>query len=147
MIDKSAWGPGKWQKEPDVWEDTHLGFSLMASRHPFNGCWRGYIKIPQGHLWYRMDKEEINARVHGGLTFSDSADDVWWVGFDCGHGYDFSPVYNRLPIAIRAPSIKDLPYRDLEYVKQECRRLAEQAAKDKADTTKWYNTIVKVGQP
>lgn len=58
--------------------------------------------------------------VHGGLTFSGPLRDEvgHWFGFDCAHAGDLSPGLNSL--------IDDGEYRDIEYVRAECRRLAEQ---------------------
>lgn len=66
---------------------------------------------------------------HGGLTYSGGGDsypaagDGWWFGFDCAHSGD----------GVIEPSEIDLMYprdgdevRSLEYVEQECERLAAQ---------------------
>jgi hypothetical protein len=59
--------------------------------------------------------------VHGSLTYSGEGvrgvekEGLWWFGFDTSHAGDFTPRYGT-----------DGEYRDLEYVKAETRRLAEQ---------------------
>ncbi len=47
-------------------------------------------------------------------------DRVWWFGFDCCHSGDFSPglTFTLFP--------NDTSYRDLNYVKEQCRNLAKQ---------------------
>jgi hypothetical protein len=47
MIDKSAWGQGPWQDEPDAldWRDERTGFACAMRRHPMNGTWCGHGKI------------------------------------------------------------------------------------------------------
>lgn len=63
------------------------------------GC--GYVLIPPGHPFYAMPYEEIPVKVHGGLTFSEYANDMDWeetqdedkkyvIGFDTAH-YKDSP--------------------------------------------------------
>lgn len=60
--------------------------------------------------------------VHGGLTFSGKLRGAagYWFGFDCAHAGDYSPYRGRW--------MDDETYRDIEYVRTECRRLAEQLA-------------------
>lgn len=85
--------------------------------------------------------------VHGGLTFAagcdgdpvagvchvaDDGDTVWWLGFDCGHGFDLVPGLVARGLAL-GYSIEDATfgsatYRDIEYVRGEVRSLAQQVA-------------------
>ena len=62
--------------------------------------------------------------AHGGITFADKIKDLdetkWWFGFDCAHNGDLSPYYSG--------SFRQGTYRDIEYVKAETNRLAEQLA-------------------
>ena len=49
------------------------------------GWGNGYVGVPKGHPWFGVHYDEIDANVHGMLTFSEM--DVfgagyWWVGFD-----------------------------------------------------------------
>src|ERR1700729_2514153 len=74
---------------------NHLGYEWTITTNNF-GCRCGYIRVPLGHPWHGVHYGDINAEVHGGLTFSDadtpcgkgSADDGYWVGFDCSHAWD-----------------------------------------------------------
>lgn len=128
-IDKlAAWGDGPWEHEPDKmqWQDEATGLPCMVLRN-FMGVWCGYVGVTEGHPWYQVEydgcpiscKEEdcdhrldMVLRVHGGLTFSSSCqevgpmekrichvpghgepDNVWWFGFDCGHAFDFIPEF------------------------------------------------------
>jgi hypothetical protein len=53
----------------------------------------GYLKVLPGHSWYGKGYYDIDADVHGGLTFAHAdkpceqiGDDAgWWLGFDCAH--------------------------------------------------------------
>lgn len=62
--------------------------------------------------------------VHGSLTFAGELRGVegHWFGFDCAHAGDLNPGYS-LPF-----TSDDDEYRDIEYVRAECRSLAEQLA-------------------
>lgn len=91
--DKSDWGDGAWQQEPDKvqWQDPATGLPCLIVRNYF-GAWCGYVGIAASHPWHAKQysdvvgacNEECNAednyhgghhissmiRVHGGLTFS-----------------------------------------------------------------------------
>ena len=60
--------------------------------------------------------------MHGGLTYAKDCllnSDIkgyWWLGFDCAHFGDYSP---ELPFSHGE-------YRNIEYVKEECKSLADQ---------------------
>lgn len=98
---------------------------------------------------YCEHTSESVLQVHGGITFSrfcqdgDEAenvchvpgpgepDRVFWFGFDCNHAFDYAPgmaVYLReAGVQAGVSPFGDI-YRDLEYVKAECARLAAQLA-------------------
>ena len=111
--DKSEWGDGPWQVEPDkmVWVDLATDLDCMIHRGN-SGALCGYVGVPKGHPWYRKGylNDEIVVNVHGGLTFSEACDpeatedhgichvpeegrphDIWWLGFDCAHAFDATP--------------------------------------------------------
>lgn len=79
------------------------GFTIPTRKdfHMF-GCGHsnGYIAVPKDHHWYGKDYKDIDADVHGGLTYSDQlndeirkiaigelpeTNDYWVVGFDTCH--------------------------------------------------------------
>ncbi len=143
-IDKSAWPRGPWDSEPDKkqWQDPATGLPCLIKRNEALGIYCGYVGVPAGHPLYGLaasEKAHPDLRVHGGVTFDgalcshgDEAtsichkpdpgepDDVWWIGFDCGHYLDLVPTSNY-----RAADSK---YRDLAYVTREVEHLAEQLA-------------------
>lgn len=155
-IDKSTWGPGPWQSEPDRVDFVHAGFACFVKRnHHGNFC--GYVGVPNGHRLYGEKFDNVDVDVHGGLTYSDKCsgdichvpgpgmpDDVWWLGFDCAHCFDLSPglraSMNELGRRLRergapnASAFEPLPferdevYRDLPYVRAQTESLAEQLA-------------------
>jgi len=73
----------------------HKGFEWMVV-HNGHGYRCGYVRLPVGHPWHGKSDWDLNANVHGGLTFSepdkpcdgDRPDNAWWIGFDCAHGGD-----------------------------------------------------------
>lgn len=155
-VDKSAWGNGPWQDEPDKmqWTDEATGLACLVKRNRF-GALCGYVGIPQEHPWYRKDYSDIDLPygVHGGITYTshcqegdDEAetichipapgepDNVWWVGFDCAHAGDLSPGNEALlrKVGFYHPWEPQEVYRDLAYVQDECRSLAAQVKETRA---------------
>jgi len=155
FVDKSAWGDGPWQDEPDkkqwVDQETHLPCLIVRSRVTGSLC--GYVGVPASHPWYGKSYNDIHQEyevtVHGGLTFAGTCDgeprgvchivedgeddNVWWVGFDCAHAWDLTPSSVAIMRAIYDAKgefyhrrIDDI-YRDETYVADCIRLLAAQA--------------------
>jgi hypothetical protein len=81
----------------------------------------GYVRVPDGHPWHGKHYDDIDAKVHGGLTFSGKlrADmDGWWIGFDCAHSGDLVPA-----MSLTFPGDT---YRTFGYVVGACGDLAGQ---------------------
>lgn len=148
FVDRSEWGEGPWQGEPDKvqWQDERTGLPCLAVRGPLTGSWCGYVGVPEGHRLYGLDFSRLDVDVHGGLTFAGGCvtedrehgichvpdegepDHVWWLGFDCAHAFDVSPGLQAHLSRLRAVPggmLGDV-YRDLAYVREQCRGLAEQ---------------------
>jgi hypothetical protein len=92
-MDKSDWGPGAWQEEPDKvqWPDEATGLPCLAVRNGM-GNWCGYVGVAVGHPWHGKDygdaigpctdkcdpeyhwdhRIESIIEVHGGVTFADA---------------------------------------------------------------------------
>lgn len=82
--------------------------------------------------------------VHGGLTFAGRLSRPagglhrgLWVGFDCGHAWDYMPALHEKMASLRwdiSPGDdgglsllrSDTVYRDIAYVKDQCTKLAGQ---------------------
>lgn len=143
---EKLFGDGPWCAEPDKmqWLDEETGFPCLAVRQLVLGHWCGYVGVPRDHPYYGKNNNDCDVSVHGGLTFSDKCtpgpesetichivdvgedDDVWWLGFDCAHAFDLSPSVLKFH-AYRATLCGiELAYRDLAYVREECRKLAAQ---------------------
>lgn len=111
--DKSGWGDGPWQEEPDKAHWIHGCLDCLIVRNSM-GALCGYVGVPHDHLYYGEHYSNVDVTCHGGLTFSDpcrdEADefgichpeeecahrDVWWLGFDCGHAMDFIPCHPHI---------------------------------------------------
>ncbi len=136
-IDKSKWGNGPWQSEPDHANFEHAGLPCMIHRGRA-GAWCGYVAVDENHPAFGIHYSEIYVDIHGGLSYSDHCqgelchvpkpgqpDNVWWLGFDCLHSGDVAPAYNSFA---PSSSVYD-SYKDLEFIVSETKQLAEQLAK------------------
>ncbi len=148
--ERADWPAGPWDREPDKveWRDAATGLPCIAKRQPESGHWCGYVGVAPGHPWHGVSYSNLpdyGPEVHGGLTYADECqegppeqtvrhipapgepDHVWWFGFDCRHAWDIAPSdYVSAERARWRP--RDGAYRTLDYVQNECRRLAQQVA-------------------
>ncbi len=156
--DKGAWGQGTWMSEPDKvqWVDPETQLDCLINRN-HDGCWCGYVGVPEEHPWFGKGYDDVDADVHGGLTFADGcretadpgwgichlpapgrSDSIWWLGFDCHHSGDEAPgmrayyrsevMLNMMPLELSYDRLhREDVYRDLTYVTDEVRSLACQA--------------------
>ena len=120
-----------WEIEPDSaeWEDAFTGYRCRIRRHPELQHLNGYVGIPKGHKVYGLgyDHDDVDIKVHGELTYSDTHDDgLHWFGFDCGHAGDLVPG-----VLLSLVHMETMPrmlghdiYRTWEYVENEVTHLA-----------------------
>ncbi|WP_462370335.1 hypothetical protein [Oxalobacter formigenes] len=127
-IDKSKWGDGPWMSEPDYekWTDAATGLECLI-RRSVTGALCGYVKIPEDNPLHNVayqNKPLSQILVHGGLTFAGDIenDGQYWVGFDCAHYTDICPAIFIMPGFNRGE------YKDIEFVRQQCRLLADQVS-------------------
>jgi hypothetical protein len=103
-IDKTAWGDGPWQTEPDRVDFQHAGYACLLLRHPHHGYWCAYVGVDRAHPYYGKKPNDCDVRTHRDLNYGARCDglichvpapgmpaDVWWLGFDCGHTWDLCP--------------------------------------------------------
>jgi hypothetical protein len=69
-IDKSEWGDGPWQTEPDEVTWSFGDVPCRIVRHPGHGSLNGYVAVPPSHPWYGTDMHDVDVDVHGGITFA-----------------------------------------------------------------------------
>jgi hypothetical protein len=150
--DKTTWGPGPWQHEPDEadWVDRATGLKCRISRGPC-GALCGYVAVPKDHplfghsynppddyldlsedqKWWKIhvnrDKRYCleGISVHGGLTYGGSwhdEPDSHYFGFDCAHAWDITP---KLTYAGKSAANGGV-YQDWNYVKEQVESLAKQ---------------------
>lgn len=156
-IDKTGWYDGPWMSEPDRIEWRFAGtprFPLLIVRGP-SGALCGYVGVSEGHPFHGKKWNDIDVSAHGGITYTEpcaegghichvprsgEAPEVWWLGFDCAHSWDYSgmstkryedhPDANLRSYLARPPeSSWDTQYRDTWYVRREVEQLAEQCAR------------------
>lgn len=149
---KTDWGDGPWQQEPDImlWVDPLSGIQCMVARaHGGHLC--GYVGLPPGHPLHGEEASHVEFRAHGGINFArgfplssfrvdpplTDSTEYWWLGFDCGHSWDYSPAvaahFKQLAAQTGRALFSQLPgfceprgYCIIEYVKEEVTDLAAQ---------------------
>ena len=89
---KEEWGTGPWQDEDDRYEWRRGDLVCLIIRNPA-GALCGYVGVPEGHPWHGQPYGDLDADVHGGLTYSGGCQghichepksgegEVWWLGF------------------------------------------------------------------
>jgi len=157
-VDKSTWGPGPWQDEPDKvhWIDQKTDLDCLMVRSQHGGNWCGYVAVTEGHPLFGVGYSETYKLVpfdedggnplgvHGGLTYADfcmETDDE--SRFVCHvpqpgrpdrvwwFGFDCAHSHDRSPgYEARNPGFSSdyQRYRDRGYVEREVTRLARQLA-------------------
>lgn len=153
-VDKSTWGDGPWQREPDKlqWKDEATGLPCLIVRSDCTGALCGYVGVPPDHPAHGKAYSDVDVSAHGGITYANGCggivchvpepgqpDNVWWIGFDCAHAWDLAPGIEAMrkemdrrspmPPALKAAlaKVRDI-YRDVAYVQAECADLAKQLA-------------------
>lgn len=65
LVDKSEWGPGPWQDEPDKrqWQDEATGLPCLIVRGPV-GALCGYVGVPPDHPAYGLSYDGMPAKEH-----------------------------------------------------------------------------------
>lgn len=148
---KKNFPEGPWNKEPNkIYFQAH-GFECIIKRHAEFGHLCGYVGVPKGHPMFNVSSQNekcLELNVHGSLTYSNECqgdichpgkNKVFWLGFDCAHNGDYIPkitpvMYGKMPYNKHLKKTSDMPaeafvredYKDVEFVKEECIRLAEQ---------------------
>lgn len=117
----------KWRYEQDYFEDTYSGYRYVIKRMDYLGHLCGYVKIKSKRLERDNDDYTLLERdidVHGGVTYLSrlQGENGCWIGFDCAHAGDVVPVNEEVYGVFRDTS----EYRDLRYVRKECKRMIKQ---------------------
>lgn len=108
IYNRSNWLPGPWMAEPFDkvhWIDPATDMDCMIIRGGM-GAWCGYVAVTEGHPAYDQPYNDVEADVHGGLTYGGRCMEdgkicheplpgrpaaVYWLGFDCSHSADLAP--------------------------------------------------------
>jgi hypothetical protein len=118
--------------EPSYETFEYKGYKCMIHRVDHLGTLCGYVGVPADHPLYLQSGEDLE--VHGGITFSnwweEEKDGLWYLGFDCAHYGDIIPFVELVdPLGLRAIRERyddGSTYKDIHYVRTQCKRLVEQ---------------------
>lgn len=136
-------GKGPWIDEPDEISFEHADMECLIKRickfifNPrvvFGGHLAGYVLIPESHpICGCNDVDDYEFNVHGGVTFCAyyPITGNFQIGFDCAHGFDLIPSNDLIskedPLGLGDSFLEsDDIYRDIPYVIEQCKHLAEQ---------------------
>jgi len=131
----------EWLDEEDHYEFTTRGLRCEIKRHSLRGHLCGYIIMESPHPWFPdgdfWGLAECSTEVHGGITyFNKLSDNEIEIGFDCSHRFDFVPYDDHLISHANSTGEEVCPpYRNVEYVRQELLKLAEEIVKARVSTT------------
>lgn len=134
--DKAALGDGPWRDEPDrdAWIDGVTGYICAIERNRPFGHLCGYVALPEGHPWHGRKHSELQADVHGGITYAACLPrhaehgPLWLIGFHCGNFLsDIMPALGS-GRGCGPLSFPGAVYRTFGYVREQCISLAAQAA-------------------
>jgi len=137
-LKKKVLPPGEWIDEADEaffdYKDIKCSVVRFFPEGKI-GTLNGYCIIPKGHPWRNkkgiFDFENID--VHGGISYF-SRDKI---GFDASHGFDdipsmmfirekiFEDMKERGPWNELISQIFSSKYRNMEYMIEECKKLAD----------------------
>jgi hypothetical protein len=139
---------GPWDDEPDKaqWVDGTTDLDCLIVRNHM-GALCGYVGLPPDHPLHGKGYDDVpDVDVHGGLTFADSCQEgaedgpgvchvpepgrpakVWWLGFDCAHGFDIIPKMREF-YAGASFSYDHAAYKTFAHVQAEVTSLARQLA-------------------
>ena len=119
------------QHEPNYETFEYRGFKVVIKRMMvMGGQLNGYVRIPKAHKFYQKGYDDLDMiECHGGLTFSGDLeeDGDWYIGFDTAHYQDYMPFMQMFLGKNGNPLIdRNEQYRDINYVRQECKRIVDQ---------------------
>jgi hypothetical protein len=125
------WGYGEWVEEIDYKSFSHKAFDCIIYRHWLgSGYFSGYVRIPPYHCWFEKRFYEIDARVHGGLSFSVKSPSSYWLGFDCAGCDDIQPgiadMQREYIARFENKLYPGLTYKNIDFVKKELMDLVDQ---------------------
>ena len=112
----------KWENEPNFLEFDYQGYLCQIIRNPclLNLC--GYVFLTKENKFFKKNYDDIDVKVHGGLTFSESrGENFWKIGFDCGHFYDICPGLDKQFFFSNLST-----YKNIDYVKKEIKFMVDQ---------------------
>lgn len=153
-VDRSGWSDGPWTSEPDRLEWRHHEFPCLIVRSHTTGALCGYVGVDHQHPLYDLSYDNISVTVHGGVTYaarcaadspichtpkSGESDEIYWIGFDCGHAFDiqpglearlrrFMPGYDQASPPSRGAAPYVMHYWTIDEVTVMVNRLAEELA-------------------
>lgn len=142
-------GYGEWVEEIDFIKFVYCDYECMVLRavisdigfdgidRPFGGHLCGYVKVPEEHILFGKDPNDIPVDVHWCLTFSECHGKDHLIGFDCAHSGDLVPSVYKMKgntenyIFLPPQGLEKHPwfnptYKNIKYCIDECCHIVQQ---------------------
>jgi hypothetical protein len=118
------------QYEPNYETFEYKGYKIVIKRMMYlGGQLNGYVRIPKGHKFYDNNDAADVIECHGGITWAgkmEEEDNDFYIGFDTAHYQDLMPFMVMLDKNFNLDSISNGTYRDITYVRNECKSIVDQ---------------------
>lgn len=110
--------PNKPFSQPALESGVESGIEWRTQASPQGTSINGYARIPADHPWADLEYDQIDARVHGGLTYGAVTHPAYgeraartygretydgWVGFDTAHYRDMWDDYELVEAGLPKP--------------------------------------------
>ena len=66
----------------------HDGYKFKIISYGTHPC--AYVAVSQGHPCFEKGYDYCDIDVHGGLTYAEKENSLWWLGWDYAHYGDYS---------------------------------------------------------
>lgn len=116
---------------------TEAGLRAVVIATPM-GHRCGYVGVDALNKNYGLGYDDVDANVHGGLTYArkggeyPAESDLYWFGFDCAHCDDrkdwsiMDEKYKNIYNSIGSIDFEGSTIKDLDFCTKECESLARQ---------------------
>ena len=121
------------QHEPNYETFEYKGYYCVIKRMLYlGGQLNGYVRIPENHHIYNREQHDLDIECHGGITFGPEelkGETGIFIGFDTAHYLDYMPFMIMMTRSGQMENIDEGTYKDITYVRNECKQIVEQLIK------------------
>lgn len=131
------------KEEGNRYEFNYRGYNCLIIRHKTMLYLCGFVAVNEDSIFFGSDPLNLDFKVHGSVTVGfpgldnnwkedlyykpltdETGKSLWWLGFDCGHTGDLTPIDLLLDSVLDMNDNRT--YKNLEYVENELKYLVDQ---------------------